>query len=155
MKVRAAILALLRNADMIRHLNFGGAIVAARDQVELRFDPPARSSLARRRFWLSFPVGILISGLTIFSRHIHPQKSGGLPHKKFAVNCPPLKSKGLRVLNWIHPGGACYQKAAFSAQIGECCCDYLNCCPKAGEVIEYHMSALRSNTSLILRGLSI
>jgi len=123
MKVRAAILALLRNADMIRHLNFGGAIVAARDQVELRFDPPARPSLARRRFWFSFPVGILISGLTIFSRHIHPQKSGGLPHKKFAVNCPPLKSKGLRILNWIHPGGACYQKAAFSAQLGEFCCD--------------------------------
>jgi hypothetical protein len=27
----------------------------------------------RGRFWLSFPVGIHIAGLTIFSRHFSPQ----------------------------------------------------------------------------------
>jgi hypothetical protein len=77
MQVRAAILALVCGTDMFHDLNLLRAIVAARNQVEFCFDPSSRSFGPRRRFRLSFPVGIHIAGLTVFSRHSHPQKSGG------------------------------------------------------------------------------
>jgi hypothetical protein len=69
MQVRVAVLALIRNADLIHHLNFCSAIITASNQMEFRFDSAAGALLAWRWFWLPFPVGILVTGLAIFSGH--------------------------------------------------------------------------------------
>jgi hypothetical protein len=75
MQVGAAILALIRSLNVIHHLNLGSAIIAAGYQVEFRLDSSPGTLLTRRGFWLSFPVGIHISGLAIFSRHFSSSKT--------------------------------------------------------------------------------
>ncbi len=77
MQIRAAVLALIRDSDLIHYLNFRGAIVAARDQVELGLDSSSGPFGARRWLRLSLPVGIHIAGLTIFSGHFNPQGFAG------------------------------------------------------------------------------
>jgi hypothetical protein len=89
MQIGSAIPAFLGNTDLIHNLNFRCTIIAARNQVELGFDSPTRPSRTRRWFWPSFPVGILISGLTIFSRHYLPQTSAGSADK-IRYNLPTL-----------------------------------------------------------------
>ena len=71
-QIGPAILALIRNADLIHYLNFRGAIIAARDQMEFCFDSPRSPFWTRRRFGLPFPVDIHITGLAIFPGHFTP-----------------------------------------------------------------------------------
>ncbi len=75
MQIRAALLALVRYPDAIPlHLDFGRAIITARNQMELGFHSSSRSFWTRRRLGSFFPVPvtILVAGLTIFSRHFPP-----------------------------------------------------------------------------------
>ena len=68
-EIRAAVPALVGNLNLIHHLNLGGAVVAACDLVKACFDAAGRPLVPRRRFWLFFTIGILITGLTIFPIH--------------------------------------------------------------------------------------
>jgi len=55
MQIGAAILALVRYADLVHDLDFRSAIVAACNQVELRFHSSAGAFGTRKRFRLPFP----------------------------------------------------------------------------------------------------
>jgi hypothetical protein len=72
MQVRAAIPALVRDLDSVGDLDLRGAIVAARDQVEARFDAPSGPLHPWRRFRFSLAVILLVTALTVLSIHVSP-----------------------------------------------------------------------------------
>jgi hypothetical protein len=81
MQISPTILALIGYADLVVHnLDFRSAIIAARNQVELRLNSPAGALGTRGRLGLPFPfpIGIHIAWLTILSRHFLLGKKNGL-----------------------------------------------------------------------------
>jgi hypothetical protein len=75
MQIRPAVLAGVRNLDLIRDLDFRRAIVAACNQMEARFDARSGSFGTRRGLRPFFAVVIMhVAALTILSAHFSPQK---------------------------------------------------------------------------------
>jgi hypothetical protein len=72
MQIRITILAFIGYLHLIHHLNFGSAVVAARNQMEFGFDSSCSSFGTRRRLRLFLSIRRHIPGLIIFSRHFTP-----------------------------------------------------------------------------------
>ncbi len=78
-QVRSAVLALIGDLNLIRHLDFRRTIVAARHQDEFCLYASTRAPGPRGWLWFSFAVTGHVTVLLILSRHLQSPKNSFAP----------------------------------------------------------------------------
>jgi hypothetical protein len=86
MQISSAIAAFVGDLNLLRDLNFGSAVITARNHVKSSFYTAAGSFNPRWRFRSRFALSVLITGLTILSAHFPPYRDVWRPEAAIIQN---------------------------------------------------------------------